>query len=179
MCEEILRIVKKMDLSNIEVRLALQCAPLIVGIKVSNLFTISSDEGELVSQILNGTGIEYYRLCQHGARSTYLLFRREEFVFRDILSGIQEQYVDYIKYGAEFPHEIGIVLGYPKEDVRGFIENKGKNYLYSGYWKVYADVEDKKLLFDAYESAKEGLILLVANGYDMHSIIQYFDTHRY
>ncbi|MCR5153646.1 MAG: DUF3793 family protein, partial [Lachnospiraceae bacterium] len=27
-----------------------------------------------------------------------------------------------------FPHEIGIFLGYPLEDVKGFIENKGKNY---------------------------------------------------
>ena len=35
----------------------------------------------------------------------------------------------------EYPHELGILLGYPLEDVRGFIRHKGKNYLYSGYWK--------------------------------------------
>ena len=31
----------------------------------------------------------------------------------------------------EFPHEIGLFLGYPFEDVMGFIENKGENYLCS------------------------------------------------
>ena len=179
MCREIFEIVKKMDLSKIETRLALQCAPVILGIKTSNLLTVSPEDEALVNDILKGTTMEYYRLCQLVDRSIFLLFRSEEFVFQDMLLEVQKRYHAYIKYGAEFPHEIGILLGYPKEDVRGFIENKGENYLYSGYWKVYADVEEKKLLFDAYESAKEGLILLVANGYDMRSIIQYFDSHRY
>ena len=71
-----------------------------------------------------------------------------------------------------FPHEIGLLLGYPIEDVEGFIANKGKNYLYAGYWKVYENVEEKKLLFEAYESAKDGVLLLVANGYEIKSIIR-------
>ncbi len=36
-----------------------------------------------------------------------------------------------------FPHEIGFFLGYPCEDVIGFIENEGRNSLCSGCWKVY------------------------------------------
>ena len=38
-----------------------------------------------------------------------------------------------------FPHEIGIFLGYPPEDVQGFIDNKGKNFKICGHWKVYGD----------------------------------------
>lgn len=38
-----------------------------------------------------------------------------------------------------FPHEIGIFLGYPLEDVQGFITNRGRDALCSGYWKVYSD----------------------------------------
>ena len=68
---------------------------------------------------------------------------------------------------------MGVLLGYPIEDVKGFIQNKGEHYLYAGYWKVYECAEEKRLLFDAYESAKEGLVLLVANGYALRSIIQY------
>ena len=74
--------------------------------------------------------------------------------------------------GEGFPHEIGLLLGYPIEDVVGFIEQKGKNYLYSGYWKVYGEVEKKKEIFRQYEEAKEELILLLEDGYDMHSIIE-------
>lgn len=39
--------------------------------------------------------------------------------------------------GREFPHEIGIFLGYPPEDVSSFIKEQGKNALECGPWKVY------------------------------------------
>ena len=43
---------------------------------------------------------------------------------------------------------------------------------------MYRNVEEKKLLFDAYESAKEGLLLLVGYGYQMRSIIEYLHENR-
>ena len=39
----------------------------------------------------------------------------------------------------ELPHEIGLFLGYPPEDVKGFIENKASNCKCIGCWKVYGD----------------------------------------
>lgn len=54
-----------------------------------------------------------------------------------------------------FPHEIGIFLGYPYEDVIGFIENKGHKYLTNGYWKVYSNKEEKLKLFDEYNKIKK------------------------
>lgn len=51
-----------------------------------------------------------------------------------------------------FPHEIGLFLGYPPEDVRGFIENKGRNFLICGYWKVYANEQETREVFDNYAS---------------------------
>ena len=47
-----------------------------------------------------------------------------------------------------FPHEIGLFLGYPIEDVVGFIRNKGRGCKMSGYWKVYGDAEAASRLFD-------------------------------
>ena len=40
---------------------------------------------------------------------------------------------------AEFPHEIGVFLGYPLGDVVGFIENRGQNFTCCGCWKAYGD----------------------------------------
>ena len=37
-----------------------------------------------------------------------------------------------------FPHEIGFFLGYPYEDVVGFIDNEGRIFRCSGCWRVYA-----------------------------------------
>ena len=74
---------------------------------------------------------------------------------------------------------MGLLLGYPVEDVEGFILHKGQNALYSGYWKVYKDVPAKKSIFEAYESAKETLIRLLDKGYDMHWIIDYYRQRYY
>jgi len=195
MCPEVFEIVQKMDLSKAETRLAMQCAPVITGIKMSNLLTVSSEEVAEVDELLKGTEIQLYCLFRQQNKATYFLYRMEEFrtylkkldvrhtlkqfgyidlSITGVICEFQKRYETYMNQHTGFPHEMGILLGYPLEDVEGFIKNKGKNYLYAGYWKVYKDVEEKKLLFDAYESAKEGLLLLVANGYSIRPIIEFF-----
>ena len=76
--------------------------------------------------------------------------------------------------GGRFPHEMGLLLGYPAEDVKGFVENEGKNFLYSGYWKVYADVEEKRRLFQKFENAKETVIQLLSYGVGIQDILDIY-----
>ena len=52
------------------------------------------------------------------------------------------------------PHEVGVFLGYPLEDVIGFIENSGRNSLLSGYWKVYGDKARAVRTFREYRRAE-------------------------
>ena len=56
---------------------------------------------------------------------------------------------------AEFPNEIGVFLGYPLEDVEGFIQNKGRNFTCCGYWKVYGDPCTAQRRFDSYRKCTE------------------------
>ena len=42
-----------------------------------------------------------------------------------------------MRSSAEFPHEVGLFLSYPPEDVKGFIENRAANAKCTGVWKVY------------------------------------------
>ncbi len=49
---------------------------------------------------------------------------------------------------SEFPHEIGVFLGYPLEDVVGFITNRGRNFTCCGCWKAYGDAAAARQLFD-------------------------------
>lgn len=51
----------------------------------------------------------------------------------------------------EFPHEIGLFLGYPPEDVRGFIEHGAEGCKCTGYWKVYGDARAAQELFTKYK----------------------------
>lgn len=200
MCQEVFEIVQSMDITQVEVKMALQCAPVITGIKVSNLLIISSGDEDAVRTILKKTGLIHYRLLRHDDKTIYLLFRIPELAaylkdpnvqqmlvargYTDLsLGGIlrtfQHRYKTYKDEGERFPHEMGLLLGYPIEDVEGFIKHNGKYYLYSGYWKVYEEVEEKKQLFQAYESAKEALILLMANGYMIRPIIEYFQDNGF
>lgn len=197
MSQEIYEIVKGTDLENIETQLALQCAPLITGLKVSNLLIISKGNEEVVKRILNRTGISYYRLIQTRTKTTFLLFRRnelEEFLSDEnvrnvlmkagykslqidkILRTFSLRYEAYIQGDKSFPHEMGLLLGYPVEDVVGFVENNGKNFLYSGYWKVYENQKAKVKLFDKFKVAEETLIHLLSNGLSMSDIIDIYAT---
>ena len=50
-----------------------------------------------------------------------------------------------------FPHEVGVFLGYPLEDVKGFVAHGGQGAKISGYWKVYGDEERARKVFSLYE----------------------------
>ncbi|MCC3869532.1 DUF3793 family protein [Terrisporobacter mayombei] len=56
-----------------------------------------------------------------------------------------EDYIFHLKVRFKFfhktPHEIGVFLGYPLNDVKDFIKYKGNNFKICGCWKVYNDVE--------------------------------------
>lgn len=43
-------------------------------------------------------------------------------------------------------------MGYPYDDVVGFIENKGENSLCSGCWKVYSRARDAQACFCCYKT---------------------------
>jgi hypothetical protein len=66
-----------------------------------------------------------------------------------------ERYVTHnVGINPEFPHEIGIFLGYPPEDVTAFIENDGKNYACRTHWKVYHEPDAAREICERIDRAK-------------------------
>lgn len=61
-----------------------------------------------------------------------------------------------------FPHEIGIFLGIPALDVRGFIDHQGRDYLCNGCWKVYQQPDEARQTFELYSRARLALAGAVA-----------------
>ena len=49
----------------------------------------------------------------------------------------------------EFPHEIGVFLGYPLKDVLGFMGYGKKELVEIRNWKIYGD---KQVSYDVYNS---------------------------
>lgn len=65
----------------------------------------------------------------------------------------------------DYPHEIGLFLGYPLADVRGFIKNGGRNYKLNRYWKVYGDTELALELFSRIDRARANAAAYLASAY--------------
>ena len=63
--------------------------------------------------------------------------------------------IDKFKTQKKFPHEIGLFLGYPPEDVKGFIENNAKNFKCNGCWKVYGDEKKALKTFEEYKKCTQ------------------------
>jgi hypothetical protein len=58
------------------------------------------------------------------------------------------------RFKLSMPHEIGVFLGYPLDDVKGFIENGGRGSKATCYWKVYGDESYARRKFDEYRKAE-------------------------
>lgn len=69
---------------------------------------------------------------------------------------------------AHFPHEIGVLLGYPIEDVWGFITNKGKDFICCRHWKVYHDLDRAQEMFRRIDEAHEYAISLLCDPLPIH-----------
>ena len=197
MCTEVLQMIQKMDPKNAQTQLAIQCAPVITGIKPSNLLIVRSNQEQAVKQLLRHSGICWFRLIRSEEKLIYLLFHRssleaylgnnqvrdilfqmgyEQRALGAVLRTFQARYQRYMDQGGEFPHEMGLLLGYPWEDVKGFIENQGKNSLYTGYWKVYENVPAKKQIFRRYEEAQRLLVELLAKDVEFTTILGLFQN---
>lgn len=70
----------------------------------------------------------------------------------------------------EFPHEIGLFLGYPPVDVMGFIRNKGMNCKCCGFWKVYGDEEQAQALFKQYRMCRKCYLSMYQNGASLEEL---------
>ena len=189
---DIVDIIKEMDVHSIPLQLALQCAPVISGIKISNLLTIPAKSLRELSAVLKKTELSFRILYPGRERLVILIYRdtelkeyleREEvmaFIYKcgyetsdisKIFPVFVKRYMRYMELKQDFPHELGLFLGYPIEDVEGFIIENGKNYLYSGYWKVYKDAELKIRLFKNYERVQTEIVRLLYEGLDIMDII--------
>ncbi len=79
---------------------------------------------------------------------------------------------------AEFPHEIGLVLGYPPADVSGFIRHKGANFLACGGWKAYSDPEAALRTFQRNRFCAEECRKLHTQGVSLEAICDMRGTSR-
>ena len=62
MSREILKLVQKIDSSTVDLQMVLQCAPVLAGLKVSNMLSISRAFYPCILEVLKQTDISCYLL---------------------------------------------------------------------------------------------------------------------
>lgn len=164
------------------------CSPTLAGIKTANLFSCRfEDEKEMresvrrLNVILVKKGIRVVPLRFHEGCALIYAYRPSKLLQdlqqADACSLLKErgyvseapercivQLIRRLADGGEFPHEIGLFLGYPPEDVCGFIENKAGGYKCVGEWKVYGDVDQAREIFAKYRKCTEVYCTQFAQG---------------
>lgn len=164
------------------------CAPTLASIKTANLFTyVCPSIIDLNTYIdfwnqrmrVKGISMCALRIREKTAliyvyRSGLLKRDMERPGTREFLRYLGYEYtdVDYaverlkerLENNSEFPHEIGLFLGYPLGDVIGFMENSGKNYICLGCWKVYGNVGEALRTFQRFKKCTELYVRLWSQG---------------
>ena len=145
--------------------LATLCAPTLAGLKPASLFRYQPAPGQDAAAMAaawhtelspRGVTVQVLKQCPRtGAVLVYvyrparvaklladdrtLAFLAGEGYTPGTADELLAQLAERLCCEQDFPHEIGVFLGYPLSDVVGFIENSGRNFTCCGCWKAYGD----------------------------------------
>jgi len=165
-----------------------QCSPTLAGIKTGSLFSYPlTEDSDLkaeireINSVIGKKGLRMIPLRVSSKSALIYVWRHSRLnmdfqneSIRRLLA--QFGYTSYIpekcireliaklNSQSDFPHEIGLFLGYPPEDVEGFINEHAHNYLLCGTWKVYGDVEKARKQFSQFKACREEYIRRVSRG---------------
>lgn len=163
------------------------CAPTLASIKTGNLFSCAWATQQQVNafvrslnQRLAGKGLRVLPIRTHSGHFLIYVYRPQKLeqdlrccAARSLLeacgypcasaSQCLRRLIGRMGQQEEFPHEIGLFLSYPPEDVYGFIHHKDAAKC-TGCWKVYGDVHAAQRTFARYKHCSEVYMRLWAQG---------------
>ena len=173
-----------------EAVLVRQCAPTLAGMKPGSIFCFNHSPLEVSRQKvcqwnkqLAPFGLTVQILLERPGSSSVIVFvyrhnRLEQMLSDDAyqsflaqagyertnLDDLLEQLSYRLRTQPEFPHEIGLFLGYPLRDVIGFIENHGRNFTCCGFWKSYGDPAEMQVCFACYRRCIQTYVAMFEQG---------------
>ena len=164
------------------------CAPTLASLKTANLFNYSfASEYELEAQLLHLNTLLAVKgvsltIIRKTADSALIYVYRSRKLAHDLANKTAScmlkklgytdlspesaiaHLAELINRTGDFPHEIGLLLGYPPGDVMGYIQNSGKNCKCSGCWKVYCNECEARKTFRRFDKCKEMYRLMFQKG---------------
>lgn len=168
--------------------IAYSVAPTIQGQKPSTLIGFTSRRKNILNlwekykdEVCKKLGVTYFEI-KVSCGKNLVLFYKEELLLQHIEDRNCQAFLKKVGYEAGIslneklnilksrfqrmcPHEVGVFLGIPIEDIEGFVENNGEGYLFYKYWKVYHNPEKAKKIFDLYDASKASMIQMIEESY--------------
>ncbi|MGC4019993.1 MAG: DUF3793 family protein [Muricomes sp.] len=179
----------------IEEYLIRHCSPTLAGLKSGSLFAYAFQNEEefyneigRIERLLLSKGLCMMIAKRQNQRALIYVYREARLNEDLNKSGVRwflsaygydaqdtelllERLCERIRESEEFPHEIGIFLGYPLGDVIGFIQNQGKRCKCVGCWKVYCDEADAQRTFNKFRKCRDVYGRLWENGKSLTQLI--------
>ena len=169
------------------------CAPTMASLKTGNMFNCPfSSREEMTAELrklnkaLGRKGLRAIPLRWSGGKALVYLYR-PKMLEKDLRDELAEKLLSECGYSCgnpnaciaklisrirddgDFPHEIGLFLGYPPADVDGFMHRKHACKL-SGIWKVYDDVEGAARQFARCRRCTEVYLRRFAEGFPIERL---------
>lgn len=179
-------------MSEAEYRVCRNCCLTLGGLKAGSLFACAERCRRPVRECLcsfRGQGIRFAEMDGGGGKRLFFVYDR--FMLEKLLSdrdtarfltalgydcsrpsAVVAELAARVRGGAEFPHEIGVFLGYALDDVKAFIADPGGGTLMGGYWKVYSGFPEKRKLFDEYRRYSDSVFGKFASGQPLAALFQ-------
>jgi hypothetical protein len=172
--------------------LVIHAAPSLLGIKPANLINLDYKEEikeDLCHLISNVNKKICFRILKiKNGKALVLIYHKNllnkclnEKMTKEFLNDMNyvncnniNEYLDIlsrrINNNLEFPHEIGVFLGYDLYDIKHFIKND-LPCIYTGYWKVYSKLDEKLETFKKYDYVSNYMKNLFDKGYNIEKLL--------
>ncbi|MCR5796674.1 MAG: DUF3793 family protein [Eubacterium sp.] len=197
--EEVIKYNHRGDEEALNVMMVMNCAPLLKGMKSSVIITIPTRLTDILIRELSLTPYKYIIFKRDSKKTLLMLYHAErladylsdpkvmsglnkygyslntckskEGILISALSRLTGRMRGYYDGLCGFPHETGYFLQYPIKDIEMFVLNDGKNFIMTGYWKVYDNPDKAKKTFKAYDKAREDLVRSVISGKKFYELV--------
>ncbi len=184
----------------LEQELAHHCAPALLGLKPANLVSFSKQDFPELEALLEEYRRTWIRfgicleiVCSCDRRNLVLVYQlgllrhqlmqkqvRELLIKAGYPDGGMQQQLAHLKIRLavqkDFPHEIGLFLGYPVADVLAFQTRHGEGCKLCGYWKVYENVEAAKQCFARFDVCRAALTNALRTGNTLTQMLTFAQT---
>ena len=169
------------------------CSPTLAGLKTGSLIPFEMKDPDLSMEVrrlnrsLKDKGIRLIPIKRKDRKALLYLYRparlKEDLLSAEAGSILREKgypvgnpdvcvstLVRHLSGDEEFPHEVGLFLGYPPSDVKCFMADSRKGVQCVGYWKAYGNVSEAERTFNRFRKCTSVYRKLMEEGKSLEQL---------